>query len=492
MTFAGAGTLSNTGVVNGQYGNGVAFAQYGKLVNSGTVKGQYAGFFPNGGIITNTATIAGDQHGIQSLGVLNINNAAGASITAGTIKATGSTSSANYTNRYVAIQSPGGTGPGRGGGSVTNLAGGLITSTNSGILLSGGAATVANAGTIGGGTFSGNYAVSMAAGFNNRLVLSQGAVFNGKVNGGGATSVLELTSAASAGTISGIGSKYLNFGTIALDNLATWTLSGPVTSGTKVAFVPGGAGTMILASPTSMAGTITGFGVADFIQLPGILTNATGGTLGAGNTLSIPQTNGQTLTLNFDLTQSLTPVVIAQSDGSSYVCDYNPSAAPSNEIATHFSGPVIAMTVLRARIPPYRASVASRTIASNVWRSSGPGRTVRRQPNGAASERRRAGEPVANHEKLRGVGGIARICPGIFGRGSYDAAMWLPALVCAGNARGLRPNVSGRSAGPQRRVDPVGRTRTRVIAGPRENPFDQRHDGATAIRPRWERPSPAM
>ena len=64
-------------------------------------------------------------------------------------------------------------------------------------MLSGGAGTVANAGTIGGGTFSGNYAVSMAAGFNNRLVVTQGAVFNGKVNGGGPTSVLELTSNAS-------------------------------------------------------------------------------------------------------------------------------------------------------------------------------------------------------------------------------------------------------------------------------------------------------
>ena len=82
VTFADDGTLSNTGVVNGQYGNGVAFAQYGKLVNSGTVKGQYAAFFPNGGIITNTATIAGDQSGIRSAGVLNINNAAGAFITA--------------------------------------------------------------------------------------------------------------------------------------------------------------------------------------------------------------------------------------------------------------------------------------------------------------------------------------------------------------------------------------------------------------------------
>ena len=68
--------------------------------------------------------------------------------------------------------------------------------------------TVTNSGTISGG----HDAITIAAGGTGRVVIDPGAVFTGTVNGGntigGASiSTLELASGASAGTLSGLGSK---------------------------------------------------------------------------------------------------------------------------------------------------------------------------------------------------------------------------------------------------------------------------------------------
>jgi hypothetical protein len=113
----------------------------------------------------------------------------------------------------------------RAGGSVTNQSGATISGGNDGILTTGAAVTVVNAGTITGGS----YAVDFAAGYANRLVIDPNAVFSGTVTGGNAigaaqVSTLELASAGSVGTLSGFGTKYVDFAQVTLDAGAQWTL----------------------------------------------------------------------------------------------------------------------------------------------------------------------------------------------------------------------------------------------------------------------------
>jgi hypothetical protein len=103
------------------------------------------------------------------------------------------------------------------------------------------AATVVNAGTIGGiqqgiylehggsvtnqstGTISGGaYAVKFSGGATGRLVIDPGATFVGTVTGGNAVggpfvTTLELASAGSAGTLSSLGAKYIDFAQVTID-----------------------------------------------------------------------------------------------------------------------------------------------------------------------------------------------------------------------------------------------------------------------------------
>jgi hypothetical protein len=84
-------------------------------------------------------------------------------------------------------------------------------------------------------------------------------------------------SGTSAGTISGIGSKYVNFGNIVIDNGAQWTLGGTFAPGT----------------------TIDGFALGDTMSLTGI-TTATGvspSPMTSSDQLTI---NGTGLVLRFD------------------------------------------------------------------------------------------------------------------------------------------------------------------------------------------------
>src|SRR5205807_9406190 len=83
---------------------------------------------------------------------------------------------------------------GGGTGTVTNA--GTIHGGSGVVIASGGVATVSNAGTIAG---TSGTAVALGGG-SNRLILSPGASFQGTVDGGGGSSVLEVAaSAATAG-----------------------------------------------------------------------------------------------------------------------------------------------------------------------------------------------------------------------------------------------------------------------------------------------------
>lgn len=157
------------------------------------------------------------------------------------------------------------------GGSVTNLSTGTITSVVQ--LTNGGPATIVNAGTIGNGATAVAFQQDSP---NNRLVIDPGAVFLGTVGVGGGT--LELAGGASAGVLSGLGSKYGGFTQIVVDSGATWqldatdTVSGPITNaGTLItagSVANGGVlvnnGKILLQSGTFVAGSLSGTGTIAF------------------------------------------------------------------------------------------------------------------------------------------------------------------------------------------------------------------------------------
>ncbi|MEA2727056.1 MAG: hypothetical protein QOF70_1531 [Acetobacteraceae bacterium] len=92
------------------------------------------------------------------------------------------------------------------------------------------------------------------AGYANRLVVDPDAVFVGAVDGGdtigaSAVSTLELASGTSAGVLSGIGTQFINFGSIAFDSGADWVIAG---------------------NTSGLAGMISGFAQGDTIDITGI------------------------------------------------------------------------------------------------------------------------------------------------------------------------------------------------------------------------------
>jgi hypothetical protein len=185
------------------------------------------------------------------------------------------------------------------GGTVTNLSGGLISSNGAtssyegappyGVFIKSGPGTVTNAGKIDGGT--GN-AVLLGAGFQNRVIADPGATFYGTVDGGtAADATLELASGSGTGTISGFGSQFTNFGTIAFDPRASWLLE-----------------TNTAISST----TITGFAQGDTIDVTGFTATNVGDV---GGVTSVTLTNSGGTNLVVDLGAPAGNVTIASGPG---------------------------------------------------------------------------------------------------------------------------------------------------------------------------------
>jgi hypothetical protein len=283
--------------------DGIYLHSGGDVTNSGTKSDIYgwAGVESGGGntSITNAGTIAGYSTGIYELknGTgLTINNsglihsrvnqaimayAGHVSITnTGTVLASG-TVAVYGSFGYVGNRYPGGIYVGSGvsaGASVTNG-----NATNSTALIKGyayginvyetGGATITNWATIAGiGTKSVKAGVTVAmpqvaiefsssGSAADRVIDEPGATFVGLVNGGGAASVLELASASSAGTVSGIGTQFAGFGTIAVDTGATWRMAGA---------------NMIATDTLGMHLTLS---IAGTVDVTGTLTLASGGAL---------------------------------------------------------------------------------------------------------------------------------------------------------------------------------------------------------------------
>ena len=111
---------------------------------------------------------------------------------------------------------------------------------------------------------------------------------------GGATNTLELGSAASAGTLSGLGSSFVDFGTVTVDSGAQWALAGNNTLASGGTLINSGtldasAGTLFIDPATldnsgSIAGPVT-------LGSGGYLHNEGGGTI-SGSAIAVYGTGG--------------------------------------------------------------------------------------------------------------------------------------------------------------------------------------------------------
>jgi hypothetical protein len=250
VTNQAGGSISGTGGVigSGRY-TGFTVVNAGSITGDATVSfGDAVGLFGGGGVSNQSGGVIAGFVGVAiALGgsVVNAGNIAG---TSATVSGAGITLSQ--------------------GGSVSNLAGGQISGYIGIEAVGGGSATVYNAGGISGVT----YAVTLAGGYANRVILAPNATFVGLVDGGnpigaGAVSTLELVPGDTAGTLSGLGTQYIDFGQINVDPGATWTLTGGSLA------MGGGvhdAGTLTNADTLNGAVTLAG---------GGILTNAAGGII---------------------------------------------------------------------------------------------------------------------------------------------------------------------------------------------------------------------
>jgi hypothetical protein len=316
------GTVFNSGTVSGDYGVKLSGAD-GALINSGAAAlisgAEVAAYLEGGATVINEGTLAGTGEFSDGLIIGNragsggyIENKSGALIS-GYYVGVGAYTGISLVNQGTIISHDPSGGRGgiymRYGGTVMNTgAQAVISGYNAGVYADNNSGTVVNAGTIlatsntsgdgvkllsGGtvinsGTISGGkYAVYFS---DNRgefygipngydlLEVDPGAVFIGNVTASGADNTLELGSAANAGSLTGIGTQFQGFDTIALDLGSAWSLSGNIAG---------------LASGQ----TITGFVAGDTIDIAG-LTLASSETLSLGpdGVLSIP---GTTDTLTF-------------------------------------------------------------------------------------------------------------------------------------------------------------------------------------------------
>jgi len=243
------GTITSTGTVLGGAGGIGGFG--GFRAGAGGVGG--SGVELTAGKMTNDSIISGGRGGnggFQSIRILvppGGNGGSGVDLVVGaTITNTGAISGGNGGNGGVYHGHFGGlAGVGGSGGNGVDLNGG----------------TLINAGTVSGGAGGPgrlNGAAGDAVKFGKAaatLVIDPGAVFNGLVVGNGSNDTLVLASAASGGTLSGLGSQFTGFTNITETAGAKWTLTGANSLGAGTTLTD--AGVLAVAGTLSDAGAAT-------------------------------------------------------------------------------------------------------------------------------------------------------------------------------------------------------------------------------------------
>jgi len=247
------GTVINEGSIGASY-FGIGIGEYGgasiTLDNFGTISPSGDAVFLNdGGSVTNeSGGVISGSTGMYivgtSAGIINhgsIDGTAGAGVdlraTTNSIDNTGYIGGADIGVAEAGTSATldnSGTIVGSGSEGVKLTAGqSLIHNTGyiggaTGVREGGANATLENAGTI---HATGGMAAYLYATGSNRLIVDAGAAFTGFVKAKASTggNTIELTSAASAGTISNLGYQYIGFGTITIDAGANWTVAGSIT-----------------------------------------------------------------------------------------------------------------------------------------------------------------------------------------------------------------------------------------------------------------------
>jgi hypothetical protein len=394
-----ASTVINAGLLYGKYGSGAYLNAGGSVTNSGTgqINGYYFGVRIGGGAgsVTNAATIityatlsARNHTTFSSAGVQLadggvVTNAVGGIIASHWMgvqigDSTTSDVSGSVVNYGVILAEDAlGDGAGvwiHGPGVITNEKGGVISGGGYGIVAYY-QTTLVNQGTV----FATSQAFDAARpGYADRVIDQPGGAFSGLVNGGNTLgssiySTLELASGTSTGTIVNIGT-FVDFGRIALDAGATWSVGGAFVAGETIGF-GGPDASLILASPSAAAATISGFTTTNTIVLEGI-TDVSGLHFGAGNLLTVSESTAPGLTLQFDAQPDLQYAVV---DGSTDI--YVPCFLPGTFILTD-----------QGEVPVEKLQLGDRiaTLSGTTRRLSwiGRGRTL------ATRGRRNAATPV--------------------------------------------------------------------------------------------------
>jgi collagen type I/II/III/V/XI/XXIV/XXVII alpha len=331
--ITGGGAGSDPGLYGHYYADGGAGADVtnSTLTNYGTILGGASGNGGDGGagvnltkgIVTNDGSIAGAYGGGSSGGV----GGAGVAVRGGTLTNNGTitggsgllyggagvtvagrgilTNSGTITGGYSVFY--GGTGVDITNSALTND--GTITGGNAphgsggiGVLFHGGGA-LTDAGFIGGGNGGTADAVEFGTAAS-RLILDPGASFSGAVVADAAFSnLLELATGdglgTTAGTLSGLGSSFTNFGRVIIDTGASWDLTGTNTLATGTTLTNKGTLTLFNAAFAD-AGTVVNDGaiVLDPSTMTVVgLTGAGSVTIEAGGMLEVQGTitRGETL-----------------------------------------------------------------------------------------------------------------------------------------------------------------------------------------------------
>ncbi|HTZ69528.1 MAG TPA: hypothetical protein VMB71_02660 [Acetobacteraceae bacterium] len=267
------GIVTNAGLISGGKGSaGVVLGSHASLMNDATISGgagqvfgynlQYGGVGGNGVDIAAGAALS--NHGTIAGGAAGYAYYSGGPGAIGVALTTGAGA-----NNYGLISGGRGNGAGSDGGagvsllsaaSLTNF--GMVTGGQggngsypykdalgdggAGAYLSGG--TLVNAGTISGGAGGSNSYGTGASGdavlfgtLASTLVVDPGASFNGLVVANEAVNDVLALGGASAATLTGLGTQFLNFTTLEVDTGGIWTLSGDHSFGAGASLVADGA-----------------------------------------------------------------------------------------------------------------------------------------------------------------------------------------------------------------------------------------------------------
>ena len=181
-------------------------------------------FFNNGGTITGTGTVS-------ALSFTGTNTVAGSLTAIGSLADNGGALSVSgaLTAASMSVAS----------GAMLSVDAGGSLDLSSPLIVDG---TLSTAGTIKGG---GATEVSFGSS-TDRLILGTSATFGGAVAGGGINSTIELASGTGAGTLSGLGTNFINFGTVIVDAGTTWTIDPPSSLLATTTFIGDGASSTLV------------------------------------------------------------------------------------------------------------------------------------------------------------------------------------------------------------------------------------------------------